>query len=90
MQKLTDAEMGQIALAYVRDQLRDNGIRLGRNTKRDILNRAKRLGVPNTKAMAFAEQLVREAVEEVFGGPAVQDDEPMPEGYDDLPLPTRE
>lgn len=64
---LTEEEMGKIALAVLREQIRKDGVRLNDGLKREIGAQAKKMDIPLDKAMAFIERLVREAVDDVFG-----------------------
>ena len=63
---LTKERMGEIALLHLKNKLRNEGIRLKPDMKRQIGNEAKELGITVEEAMQFAEVFVREMVEEVF------------------------
>lgn len=64
--KMSKERMGEIALLYMKQKFRDEGIRLTQNFKRQVGNTAKEIGVPTTEALAFVEIIVRELVEETF------------------------
>ncbi len=63
---MDEARKGQIALAYLKNKLREEGVRLSPNIRRQIGNTAKAIGITTEEAMEFAEGLVRELVEEAF------------------------
>lgn len=63
---MDEKRKGEIALRYLRWKLREDGVRLTPNGRRQIGNVAKTIGVPMDEAMEFAEFLVREAVDEMF------------------------
>lgn len=63
---MDDIRKGQIALLLIKHQLREKGIRLTPNFKREIGNEAKAIGIPIDEAMKFVELVVRELVEEAF------------------------
>ncbi len=63
---LTEARRGEIALLYVKRKISNSGITLNNNTRREIGNTAKDLGIPYAEALEFAEGIVRELVEETF------------------------
>jgi hypothetical protein len=63
---MDDKRKGEIALMFLKNKLRKDGIRLGQNTKRELGNTAKELGISTEEAVEFAEGLTRELVEEVF------------------------
>lgn len=63
---MTEERKGQIALLFLKRKLRDSGIRLKPDMKREIGNEAKELGITTDEAMEFVEGLVREMVEQVF------------------------
>ena len=60
---------GQIALLLTKHQLREKGVRLTPNFRREIGNEAKAIGVPIEEATEFVELIVRELVEETFAKP---------------------
>jgi hypothetical protein len=66
MTKMTAERRGQIALLLLKDRLRNEGVRLKPDMKREIGNQAAKIGVPVEEAMQFVEELIREMVEEVF------------------------
>lgn len=63
------ARKGEIALKMLKKQLRDEGIRLTPNFRRDMGNKAKAIEIPIDEFMEFIEELVREKVDEVFQKP---------------------
>jgi len=64
-----DIRKGQIALAYLKNKLREEGVRLTPNFRRQVGNTAKAIGISTEEAMEFAEGMVRELVEEAFAKP---------------------
>ena len=64
--RLTNERKGQIALILVKDRFRNDGLRLKPDMTRQIYSDASRLGIPGIEMVQFAEELVRELVEEVF------------------------
>lgn len=63
---LSKERKGEIALLYLKNKLREDGIRLKPDTLRQIGNTAKTVGIPFEEAKEFVEELVREMVEETF------------------------
>ena len=63
---LTKERMGEIALLHLKNRIRNEGIRLKPDIKRQIGNEATKIGIPAHEAVAFVEELVREMVAEVF------------------------
>jgi hypothetical protein len=63
---MDDIRKGQIALLYLKNKLREEGVRLNPNLRRQVGNTAKVIGIPFEEAMEFAETMVRELVEEAF------------------------
>ena len=57
---------GQIALAYLKNKIREEGVRLTPNFRRQVGNTAKAIGISTEEAMEFVEGVVRELVEETF------------------------
>ena len=64
---MDEIRKGQIALLYLKNKIREEGVRLTPNMKRQIGNTAKAIGIPVEEATEFSEIMVRELVEEVFG-----------------------
>ena len=64
--KLSEERKGQIALLWLKNEMRQNGIRLKPDMKREVGNEAKAIGITIEEAMALTEEIVRELVEEVF------------------------
>ena len=63
---LTEQRKGNIAMLYLKHKLRSTGLRLTPNFKREVGNTAKSLGISYEEALEFAENLVRELVDEMF------------------------
>ena len=63
---MDEARRGQIALLYLRNKLREEGVRFSPNMSRQIGNTAKAIGISVEEAKEFAEIIVRELVEESF------------------------
>lgn len=63
---MDDIRKGQIALAYLKYKLREEGVRLTPNLRQRVDNTAKAIGISTEEAMEFAEGIVRELVEEAF------------------------
>jgi hypothetical protein len=63
---LTKERQGEIALAYLKNKLRREGVKISPNMQRQIANEAKEVNIPLKEAQEFAEILVREIVEEAF------------------------
>lgn len=63
---LSKERQGEIALIYLKDKMRREGIKLSSSSRRDIGDTAKKLNIPVEEATEFAEILVREIVEETF------------------------
>lgn len=57
---------GEIALLLLKDKIRQSGIKLSLNTRREIGNTAKTIGISLEEATEFSEILVRGLVEEAF------------------------
>ena len=58
---------GEIALLFLKNQLRREGIRLT-NLKRRVNSEASQIGIPVKEAQEFAELMVRQLVDETFDG----------------------
>ena len=72
---MDEIRKGQIALLYLKNNVREEGVRLTPNMKRQIGNTAKAIGISVEEAMEFAEIMVRELVEETFAKPKNGKDE---------------
>jgi len=57
----------QIALLFLKNKVRGEGVRLTFNMKRQIGNTAKAIGISVEEATEFAEIMIRELVEKAFG-----------------------
>jgi hypothetical protein len=66
---MDDIRKGQIAFLFLKHQLREKGVRLTPNFKREIGNEAKAIGISIEEATEFVELIVRELVEETFAKP---------------------
>jgi len=63
---LTEERKGEIALKYLKYLMRREGIKLSAETKREVGNMAKQIGISNEEAELFAEDFVREFVDYLF------------------------
>ncbi|OGN27558.1 MAG: hypothetical protein A3A33_05050 [Candidatus Yanofskybacteria bacterium RIFCSPLOWO2_01_FULL_49_25] len=63
---LTEARKGEIALKLIKYKYRQEGMRIGPHTRREIGSIAKEIGISPEEAMAFVETMVRELVNETF------------------------
>lgn len=63
---MTEERKGQIALLLIKDRLRNEGVRLKPDMKREVGNVAKKIDIPASECMQFFEDLVREMVTEIF------------------------
>jgi hypothetical protein len=63
---MDDIRKGQIALLLIKYQLRERGVRLTPNFRREVENEAKAIGISIKEVMEFMESIVRELVEETF------------------------
>ncbi|MCG2695072.1 hypothetical protein L6261_03260 [Candidatus Parcubacteria bacterium] len=66
--EMSEQEMGQIALAYLRAQIRQ-GVRVTPHMLREIGETAKKSGINFKRARVFAEIMTREMLEEAFAEP---------------------
>jgi len=57
---------GEIAVAFMKQMLREKGLHLTPNLRREIGKEASAAGVNIDEAMEFVETIVREIVEEAF------------------------
>ena len=64
---MTATIQGQIALRYVKNMMRKEGVRLGPHTAREIGNFAKELAIPTEVATEFVEIIACELMQEAFG-----------------------
>ena len=62
---LSNQRKGEIALKIVREMLSHEGIRFD-SFKRDIGNKAKRLGVSEEELLQFSKEIIRELYEKTF------------------------
>lgn len=63
---ISKERQGEIALKYLKNKLRRDGVTIKPNMQRQTANEAKDLGISPEEAAEFAEMLVRELVEEAF------------------------
>lgn len=63
---LTEQRRNEIAWMLTKERTSKEGVKLHGKLRREIGNGAKRLGITTEEAMAFAEELVRGLVSEVF------------------------
>ena len=63
---MDDQRRGEIAIMIVKNMLREKGIRLTPNYRRELGNEAKVIGVSAHELAEFVEPIVRELVEETF------------------------
>ena len=63
--EMSDEEMGQIALAIVREKML-RGVRFTPQIRREIGEEAKKLGIKFDRATVFTEILARETLERTF------------------------
>ena len=63
---MDDIRKGQIALAYLKNKLREEGVHITPNLRRQVGNTAKAIGISTEEAMEFTEGIVRELIEEAF------------------------
>lgn len=63
---LDEKRKGEIALLLLKYQMKEKGIRISPNFRREAGNEAKAIGIPTEDAMEFIEEIVRELVDETF------------------------
>ncbi len=66
---MDDIRKGQIAFAYLKNNLREKGIRITPDLRREVGNTAKAIDISIEEAMEFTEDIIRELVEEAFAKP---------------------
>jgi hypothetical protein len=64
---MSKERQGEIALLHLKNKVKNDGIRIGGNTLRQIHATAKELGIRPEEAVEFVETLTRELVEQTFG-----------------------
>lgn len=74
---MDDARKGQIALLFLKKKMREDGIRIRPNFRREAGNEAKSIGIAIEEAVEFYETLVRELVEEMFSESSGGNDETL-------------
>jgi len=63
---MDEKRKGELAILILKHKLRQKGLRLTPNLKREIGNEAKSIGVDVGEAVEFVEIIIRELVEESF------------------------
>lgn len=63
---ISKERQGELALMYLKNKLRREGVTIKPNIRRQTANEAKELGISSEEAAEFAEMLIREIVEEAF------------------------
>ena len=63
---LDEKRKGEIALKLLKMRIRMDGIRLGKNTRREVGNSAKEIGISFEEAIEFMEDLAKELMMETF------------------------
>lgn len=63
---ISKIRQGELALLYLKNKLRRDGVTIKPNMQRQTAQEAKELGISAVEAHEFAEILVREIVEEAF------------------------
>lgn len=64
---MTKERKGEIALLCMKKIMRDKGVRLGKNSRREIGNEADSIGISIEEMSEFAEGMVLELMAETFG-----------------------
>ncbi len=72
---MDESRRGQIAILVVKSILREKGVQLTPNFRREIGNRAKEIGLSTDELLEFVEPLVRELVDEAFAKSKKEKDE---------------
>ncbi|MEK7642362.1 MAG: hypothetical protein AAB392_01060, partial [Patescibacteria group bacterium] len=60
VRNMTEERKGQIALLYMKQQLRQNGIKLRPGINRELANQAKTWGITYEEAVEFVTEMYRE------------------------------
>ena len=63
---ISKERQGEIALLYLKNLIRKEGVTIKPNMRRQTANMAKELGISLEEVAEFTEMLVREIVEEAF------------------------
>ncbi|MFT5179635.1 MAG: hypothetical protein ACI9GH_000537 [Candidatus Paceibacteria bacterium] len=63
---LTPERRGEIAILFLKHKLRQTGIKFSKETRREITNVAKSVGVSDEEALAFVQELALELFNETF------------------------
>lgn len=63
---MDEIRKGQIALLLFKQRMREEGIRIKPNMRREVANEAKKIDIPVEEAMEFLEEISREMFDEAF------------------------
>ena len=63
---MDEKRKGQIAVMVIKHLLREKGVRLTPDFRREMGNQAKAIGISTEELIEFVEPLVRELVDETF------------------------
>jgi len=63
---MDDIRKGQIALAYLKNKLREEGFHITLNLHRQINNAAKNIGISTEEATEFTKGIIYDLIEEAF------------------------
>lgn len=63
---MDEVRRGEIALLVLKEKVREEGVLIKKNMRRELGNSAKRIGITLEEAEEFTEGLVRDLVEEAF------------------------
>jgi len=56
----------EIAFLLIKNQIKEKGIKISPNFRREVGNEAKNIGITTEEAMEFMEGIVRELVDKTF------------------------
>ncbi len=63
---MNEIRKGELALLFLKLYMKQKGVRLTPNLKREVGNEAKAIGINAEEAIEFVEIIIRELVEETF------------------------
>jgi len=63
---MTSARMGEIAILFLKQQMRQDGIKITSNFRREIGSRAKVLGITTDEGVEFARTMINELFAEAL------------------------
>jgi len=66
---MNDIRRGEIAILFVKEMFREKGLHFSKNLPVEIQTESNKLGISPKEAMDFAESIIRELVDEMFGNP---------------------